>query len=93
MNAGGAGTGEADDAGHEHTQECAELYAAWLRYHRVAEDESGLFSDDDRASAARERDMFERQMRAVTCDPFMLLALEASEDFDAPDEAGGAEGR
>lgn len=87
------GPGDADDAGHEHTQECAELYAAWLRYHRVAEDDSGRFSDDDRASAVRERDMFERQMRAVTCDPFTLLALEAADDLDDPDEESDAEAR
>ena len=68
---------------HEHTEECAELYAAWRRYHGVAEDASGVFTTDDRLTAARERDMFERQLRAVGCDPYLLLALE---DIETEDE-------
>ncbi len=64
------------DTAHEHTEECAELYGAWRRYHGVAEDRSGVFTADDRHAAARERDMFARQLRALGCDPLALLALE-----------------
>lgn len=69
---------------HEHTGECAELYAAWRRYHGVAEDRAGVFTADDRLAAARERDMFARQLRALGCDPFVLLAVE--------EDAGDAQG-
>lgn len=72
---------------HEHTDDCTELYESWRRYHAVAEDASGIFSADDRASAARERDMFARQMQGAGCDPFTLLAIEAAEAGAEDDEA------
>ena len=67
---------------HEHTEECAELFAAWRRYHWVAQDTSGRFTSDERLSAARERDMFRRLLDGAGCDPEALLALDNSEDAD-----------
>ena len=61
---------------HEHTEACAELFGAWRRYHLVAEAADGGFTTDDRLAAARERDMFRRQLEALGCDPEALLALE-----------------
>ncbi len=61
---------------HLHSEECAELFAAWRRYHGVAEDTTGAFTPDERLSAARERDMFRRQLDALGCDPEALLTLE-----------------
>lgn len=74
---------------HLHTEECAELFAAWRRYHGVAEDTTGAFSLDERLSAARERDMFRRQLDALGCDPRALLALDdlALDDLAREDEA------
>jgi hypothetical protein len=70
----------------EHTEECAELYAAWRRYHGVAEDASGVFTTDDRLAAAHHRDMFARQLTTLGCDPFALLAIEEAEALDEGDE-------
>ena len=64
---------------HEHSEACAELFGAWHRYHAVVaavEDASGRFTSDDRLAAARERDMFRRQLDALGCDPEALLVLE-----------------
>jgi hypothetical protein len=83
----GAEGGTGDEAGHEHTQECAELFGVWRRYHGVAADASGVFTSDDRAAAAHERDMLGRQLTAAGCDPFTLLALEDIEE--AEDDAEG----
>lgn len=71
---------------HEHVDECAELYAAWRRYHGVVADASGAFTEDDRLNAARERDMFARQLAGAGCDPYALLAIEQAED-DAGEDA------
>lgn len=70
---------------HRHSVECAELFAAWRRYHGVAEDTTGAFTLDEGLSAARERDMFRRQFEALGCDPETLLALDrdASEEDEA----------
>ena len=77
---------------HEHTEECAELYGAWRRYHGVAEDAQGVFTLDDRMAAARERDMFARQLRSLGCDPFVLFAIEAdAEDAAEDDEPADAQ--
>jgi len=83
----GAGGGAGDDAGHEHTQECAELFAVWRRYHGVAEDASGVFTSDDRAAAAHQRDMLGRQLTVAGCDPFTLLAFEDAEADDGEADA------
>lgn len=77
--------------GHRHAEDCATLYAAWRRYHGVAADPGGRFAPADRLAAARERDMFGRQLAALGCDPFALLAEEppdASLDEDEAPEAG-----
>lgn len=53
--------------GHEHAEECAALYGEWLRYHAAVVDTSGRFSRGQVLEAMRERDMFERQLRALGC--------------------------
>lgn len=58
-------------APHQHTEECLALFEAWRRYHAVAADDS--FAPADRQAAARERDMFGRQLGALGCDPLALL--------------------
>jgi len=73
---------------HEHVDECAELYAAWRRYHGVAEDASGAFTKDDRLNAARERAMLARLLAGAGCDPYALLTMEQSEDAAGEDAAG-----
>src|SRR5690606_8860821 len=83
------GAGVAMSSAHDHTDECAELYAAWRRYDVVAEDASGAFTLDERLAAARERDMFARQLTGLRCDPYELLALE---DAAAAEDAPAAEG-
>lgn len=72
---------------HEHTDECADLYAAWRRYHGVAEDVTGAFTPDDRLNAARERDMFARQLAGAGCDPYALLTMEQAEAAVGDDDA------
>jgi DNA relaxase NicK len=53
--------------GHEHDDECRRLYAEWRRYDAAVTDTSGRFTRDQALAAQRERDMFERQLRAVGC--------------------------
>lgn len=67
---------------HAHTEECAELFGAWRRYHAVAEDTSGVFTVDDRLAAAHERGMFGRQLDALGCDPLALLVLDEATFLD-----------
>ena len=73
--------------GHEHTEDCARLYAEWRRYHAVVLDPAGRYARDDRLAAARERDMFERQLRAIGCSGEAMRRLERDaeiEQFGAP---------
>ena len=62
--------------GHEHTEECARLYAEWRRYHAVVLDASGRFTRAEVLAAVREREMFERQLRALGCSGEALRRLE-----------------
>ncbi len=64
------------------------MFDVWRRYHWVAEDDAGRFSPEERGAAARERDMFRRQLDALGCDPVALLALaEVPTDASAgPDD-------
>lgn len=64
------------DEGHEHSEECAELYREWKRYHSVVLDASGRFSRQDVLTARREREMFERQLRALGCSGEALRRIE-----------------
>ncbi len=59
---------------HQHAADCLALFAEWRRYHLVAVDETSDIEEMDRQSAARERDMFGRQLAALGCDPHALLA-------------------
>lgn len=89
------------DAGHEHNEDCRALFREWFRYGSVAELRSGegeirydpvaevagaRFTPDDIANAARERAMFERQLRGLGCSVEALLAewraAEAAADED-----------
>jgi hypothetical protein len=62
--------------GHEHSEECWQLYREWKRYHAVAMDMSGAFSRNDVLLAVRQRDLFERQLRALGCSGEALRRLE-----------------
>ena len=62
--------------GHAHTEECAQLYAEWRRYHAVVLDPRGQYARGERLAAARERDMFERQLQALGCSGEALRRLE-----------------
>jgi hypothetical protein len=62
--------------GHEHTQECAVLYAEWKRLHEAVLDPRGRYTRDQRLQAHREREMFERQLRALGCSGEALRRLE-----------------
>ena len=63
-------------AGHEHSEQCARLYAEWRRYHAVVLDPRGQYARPEQLAAARERDMFERQLRALGCSGEALRRLE-----------------
>ncbi|MPZ99272.1 MAG: hypothetical protein GEU80_08010 [Dehalococcoidia bacterium] len=62
--------------GHEHTEDCARLYAEWKRYHVVVMDSRGQFPRDQRLLAHREREMLERQLRAIGCSGEALRRIE-----------------
>ena len=62
--------------GHEHSEECAQLYAEWKRYHAPVVDTLGRFSRGEVLNARRTRDMFERQLRAIGCSGEALRRLE-----------------
>ena len=62
--------------GHEHTEECAQLYREWKRYHAVVVDMTSRFSRNELLQAVRERDAFERQLRAIGCSGEALRRLE-----------------
>jgi hypothetical protein len=87
------------DGRHEHDEDCRALFREWIRYGLVAEFTSGPgsiryglvaeetgggFTPDDIANAARERAMFERQLRGLGCSVEALLeewrAAEAESD-------------
>ena len=95
------------DGRHEHDEDCRALFREWFRYGLVAEPRSeqgsiryglvaeeagGGFSPDDIANAARERAMFERQLRGLGCSIEALLAewraaeAAAEAEDDAADE-------
>ena len=67
---------------HQHAEDCLALFAEWRRYHLVAADETGDIEEMDRQGAARERDMFGRQLAALGCDPHALLAAMNEADGD-----------
>lgn len=67
--------------GHEHTEECVQLYAEWKRYHAVVQDMAGRFSRQDVLSARRERDLFERQLRAIGCSGEALRRIERDREI------------
>ena len=52
---------------HVHDEDCAALYREWLRYDHIVGDSSGRIDANTIESARRERDMFERQLRAIGC--------------------------
>ncbi len=62
--------------GHEHSEQCAQLYREWKRYHAVVVDTSGRFGRNELLQAMRERDAFERQLRAIGCSGEALRRLE-----------------
>lgn len=62
--------------GHEHSEECAQLYAEWKRYHAVVQDTTGRFDRSQLLLALRERDAFERQLRAIGCSGEALRRIE-----------------
>ncbi|MBM3139194.1 MAG: hypothetical protein FJZ92_03015 [Chloroflexi bacterium] len=62
--------------GHEHSEECALLYREWKRYHAVVQDMSGRFGRNAVLQAKRERDLFERQLRALGCSGEALRRIE-----------------
>jgi hypothetical protein len=67
--------------GHEHTEECAQLYAEWKRYHAVVQDMAGRFSRQDVLNARRERELFERQLRAIGCSGEALRRIERDREI------------
>ena len=62
--------------GHEHSEECAQLYREWRRYHAVVVDTSGRFQRNELLQAMREREAFERQLRAIGCSGEAMRRLE-----------------
>ena len=67
--------------GHEHTEECARLYAEWRANHAVVLDTSGRFTRGQVLAAVRERDMFERQLRGLGCSGEALRRLEKEQEI------------
>ena len=67
--------------GHEHTEECARLYAEWKRYHAVVQDTSGRYDRQQVLAARREREMFERQLRAIGCSGEALRRIERDREI------------
>ena len=61
---------------HEHDEECLALYREWRRYHAVVVDTSGCFDRTELLAARREREMFERQLRARGCSGEVLRRQE-----------------
>lgn len=53
--------------GHGHGEECDALYREWRRYHAAVIDPAGRYARPQRLLARRERDRFERQLRAIGC--------------------------
>lgn len=97
--------GDGTDGRHEHDEDCRALFREWLRYGLVAElrsepgsiryglvaeDAGDGFTPDEIANAARERAMFERQLRGLGCSVEALLAewraAEAGTDEGEVDE-------
>ena len=62
--------------GHEHAEECAQLYAEWRRCHAVTLDPRGQYTRGERLAAIRERVLFERQLRVLGCSGEALRRLE-----------------
>jgi hypothetical protein len=62
--------------GHEHSEECAQLYREWRRYHAIVVDVTGRFNRNELLQAVRERDAFERQLRAIGCSGEAMRRLE-----------------
>jgi len=62
--------------GHEHSEQCAQLYREWKRYHSVVQDTTGRFDRNALLLARREREVFERQLRALGCSCEALRRIE-----------------
>ncbi|MFN8639189.1 MAG: hypothetical protein U0360_06960 [Dehalococcoidia bacterium] len=67
--------------GHEHSEECAVLYAEWKRQHAVLMDLHGRFSRQDVLAAHRERDKFEHQLRLLGCSGEGLRRIERDREI------------
>jgi hypothetical protein len=67
--------------GHEHTEECARLYAEWKRYHAVVQDTAGRYDRQKLLAARREREMFDRQLRAIGCSGEALRRIERDREI------------
>ena len=82
--------------GHEHDDECSALYREWRRYHAVVVDMGGRFSRPELLAARREREMFERQLRARGCSGEALrreerdteIAMHGRPTISLPGEGG-----
>ncbi len=67
--------------GHEHTADCAVLYAEWKRHHAVLMDLHGRFSRQDVLAARREREKFEHQLRLLGCSGERLRRIERDQEI------------
>ena len=67
--------------GHAHSEECGELYAEWRRYHAVVQDTTGRFNRNELLLALRERNAFERQLRAIGCSGEALRRIERAAEI------------
>ena len=52
---------------HAHDAECDALYREWQRYDAAVRNDGGYLDGNTVQNARRERDMFERQLRAIGC--------------------------
>jgi hypothetical protein len=67
--------------GHEHTEDCARLYAEWKRYHAVVMDAGGRFTRQDVLAARHEREKYERQLRLLGCSGERLRRIERDREI------------
>ena len=67
--------------GHEHSEDCARLYAEWKRQHAVVMDLSGRFTRQDILAARREREKFEHQLRLLGCSGERLRRIERDREI------------
>ena len=67
--------------GHEHSEECARLYAEWKRYHAVMQDMTGRFTRAQLLEARREREKYGHQLRLVGCSGEALRRTEHEQEI------------